>query len=377
MPTRTPDRSTRKKPKSAESTESTASADVASADAAAADAADLESIRALGVDRVNHRTLDADFDGDVYIWDVDKTYLDTQFDTFKGLMRIPFEAAVDKRAFPGTAQLLRELRRGPGKQSISAPLYFISGSPPRLRAVLEKKMLLDGVEFDGLTLKDPVQNMRRGGFRALKAQLAYKLVGLLLHRREFPEGAREMLFGDDVESDAIIYALYADVVAGRMRGAELLRILQRHRTEYHLAEWVVSFADRIPAVDSVQCFFIHLARAADPERFAAFGPSLIAVHDSLQSTLVLAALGKISSEGAVRVAAAMRESGATDIALLASVLDAYRRKLVGGPALDGLLAKLADAGHLPAEVRFAATAVVPTPGRAPSNQPILPSDERA
>lgn len=339
--------------------------------------ADDPSLAELGIDRVNHRALPAGFRGDVYIWDVDKTYLDTQFDSLKGLMRIPFEGAIDKRAFPGTAQLLKELRRGPGKQPIEAPLYFISASPPKLRAVLERKMLIDGVEFDGLTLKDPVQNVRRGGLRALKAQLAYKLVGLLLHRLDFPAGAHETLFGDDVESDALIYALYADVVAGRIRGAELLRILQRHRTEYQLAEWIVSFADRIPVARSVQRIFIHLAYGSDPERFAPFGPTVVPVRDSLQPAVLLEAHGKIATSGVIRVATAMRDAGRTDLDLLASVLDLVRRRLVGGTRFDALATQLTRERLLPPEVGFGRTARPVKPKHHAASEPWLPASERA
>lgn len=339
--------------------------------------ADNPSLAELGIDRVNHRELAPGFRGDVYIWDVDKTYLDTQFDSLKGLMRIPFEGAIDKRAFPGTAQLLKELRRGPGKHPIEAPLYFISASPPKLRAVLERKMLLDGVEFDGLTLKDPVQNVRRGGLRALKAQLAYKLVGLLLHRLDFPAGAHETLFGDDVESDALIYALYADVVAGRIRGADLLRILQRHRTEYQLAEWIVSFADRIPVARSVQRIFIHLAYGSDPERFAPFGPTVVPVRDSLQPAVLLEAHDKISAAGVLRVAAAMGEAGRTDVELLSSLLDLVRRRLVGGARFDAITAQLTHQRLLPAELTFGRTPPPRKPKHHAANEPWLPESERA
>ncbi|MBK7977660.1 MAG: hypothetical protein IPK07_31880 [Deltaproteobacteria bacterium] len=335
------------------------------------------SLAELGIDRVNHRELPAGFRGDVYIWDVDKTYLDTQFDSFKGLMRIPFEGAIDKRAFPGTAQLLKELRRGPGQRPIEAPLYFISASPPKLRSVLERKMLLDGVEFDGLTLKDPVQNVRRGGLRALKAQLAYKLVGLLLHRLDFPAGAHETLFGDDVESDALIYVLYADVVAGRIRGADLLRILQRHRTEYQLAEWIVSFADGIPVTRSVQRIFIHLAYGTDPDRFAPFGPTVIPVRDSLQPAVLLEAHGKIAASGVIRVAAAMREAGRTDLDLLASLLDLVRRRLVGGTRFDALTTQLARERLLPPELGFGRTPAPRKLRHHAVNEPWLPERERA
>ena len=45
----------------------------------------------------------------VYRWALDKTYLDTQFETLSEAVRIPFEEADDKVNIPGSAALLREL----------------------------------------------------------------------------------------------------------------------------------------------------------------------------------------------------------------------------------------------------------------------------
>src|SRR5438105_4020678 len=95
----------------------------------------------------------------VYRWDLDKTYLRTEFDTFKDLWRSAFENAEDKQSVPGAAVLLRELRAGGG-----ARICFISGSPRQMRRVLTKKLKLDGVEFDEFILKPNLRNMLTGRF---------------------------------------------------------------------------------------------------------------------------------------------------------------------------------------------------------------------
>ena len=92
-------------------------------------------------------------------------------------------------------------------------------------------MTFDGVEFDGITFKDQLGLFLRGRIRGIKEQIGYKLSALLLLRRELPQGAREFLFGDDSESDAIIYALYADITAGRLRGSVLRRTLVSNGVE--------------------------------------------------------------------------------------------------------------------------------------------------
>ena len=103
------------------------------------------------LERTNERTFPPDFDDKVFVWDIDKTYLASDFESFKGLLSIPFEFAVDKRVIAGADVILRALRRGvdPGHEA-SQPLYFISASPVQMRGVIERKMTDDGVEYDGL-----------------------------------------------------------------------------------------------------------------------------------------------------------------------------------------------------------------------------------
>src|SRR5687767_10422110 len=119
------------------------------------------------IDRSNDRRIPSDYRGDVLVWDIDKTYLDTRFSSWRGLAAIPFELAIDKEALPGAVPLLRALRRGPGDRTALVPLYFVSGSPPQLRRVIERKMILDGVEFDGITFKDQLGLLRSGRVRAI------------------------------------------------------------------------------------------------------------------------------------------------------------------------------------------------------------------
>ena len=115
----------------------------------------------------------------IYRWDLDKTYLKTDFDTLRQLVRTALQSADQKVTVPGAAALIRELReRGDSK------LCIVSGSPKQMRSVLEEKLKLDGVEWDELILKDNVRNVLRGRFRALKGQVGYKLPALL----EFTDG---------------------------------------------------------------------------------------------------------------------------------------------------------------------------------------------
>ncbi len=164
--------------------------------------------------QTNDRTLPATFAGDVLIWDIDKTYLDTQFSSWRGLLRIPLELAVDKRSIPGSVPLLRALRHGGLVEPSIVPPYFIRGSPVQLRNTIERKMTLDGVDYDGITFKDQWGLVRAGRPGDIKAQVGYKLKALLAYKRRIPDGARFLMFGDDVESDAEVFLLFGEVCAG-------------------------------------------------------------------------------------------------------------------------------------------------------------------
>jgi hypothetical protein len=111
-------------------------------------------------------------------WDLDKTYLRTDFDTLRDLVLTAVERPDQKRTVPGAASLMREL----GEAGVV--IHILSGSPEQLRGRLVEKLRLDGVRFETLTLKPNLQNLLRLRFRALRGQLGYKLPKLLRRRCE-------------------------------------------------------------------------------------------------------------------------------------------------------------------------------------------------
>ncbi len=220
--------------------------------------------------RLTHRKLAAEYDGPVYIWDVDKTYLDTRFSSLKGLAKIPFEFAQDKKAVPGTVELLRALRRGP-EETRHRPLYFVSASPPPLRHAIERKMLLDGVEFDGISYKDPVRAAIRVSIKQIRRQFAYKLSALLtLTHEDLAPGAQLHLFGDDAEADPLIYALFADIIGGRLQGDSLYRTLRNLDMPTIFARRLTQLGKEIGPVHGVVGIYIHLVRNLDGGSLSTF-----------------------------------------------------------------------------------------------------------
>jgi hypothetical protein len=220
----------------------------------------------------------------IFRWDLDKTYLKTDFDSVRDLVKTARLTAEQRQNVPGAAALIRAIRDDPGPRH---KIYFISGSPAQLRPVLEQKFALDGFEPDGFVLKPTLGHMMRGQFRAVRGQVAYKLTQLLLGRADAPVGTPETLFGDDAEADAFIYALYADVLAGRV-DRRSLRIVLRATGAYPFQVEEVEEALRwVVHEDPVRRILIHLELRTPPVEFAPYGPRCIPIHGHLQTALAL------------------------------------------------------------------------------------------
>jgi hypothetical protein len=238
---------------------------------------------------------------DVYVWDIDKTYLDTRFSSFRGLLAIPFELAVDKNNVAGTVPLLRALRTGPDPRAPRfSPLYFVSGSPPGLRNVVEKKMTLDGVQFDGITFKDQLGLVLAGRPTAVAEQVGYKVGALLLLRSQLPARVRFCLFGDDVEKDMDSFLLFGAVCAG-LRGGKLREEMRKRGAHWPEIEAVVDAAAALaPESDPVERVFIHSVKGRLLER-TDLDPRVVVGRSFLQSALLLRHLGKVDSGAPTRV----------------------------------------------------------------------------
>lgn len=297
------------------------------------------------LNRTDQRTLDPEYGGVIATWDIDKTYLRSDFQSVAGMMRVPFELAIDKQAIPGTIPLLKALRRGPGPRYCHTPIYFVSASPPQLRTVIERKMLLDGVEFDGITFKDWGGVIRTGHLSKLKNHIGFKLSALLLNRRAHPAAARELLFGDDSESDALIYSAYAAILRGDLRGGELVKWLEAEEVDRQDAEYVRLLSEDLPVGDKVLRAFIHLETHKPPESFGELAPLVVPSRNPLQATLVLRHMGHVDDDAPLRVAWALATRGGMGPPDIAAVLaDAGRRGLVPESELRSVRSRLASQG---------------------------------
>lgn len=325
----------------------------------------------------------------IYRWDLDKTYLQTDFDSVRALLRTAIEPASEKRNVPGAATLLRELRRAtrPGE---TTRVCFVSGSPKQMRRVLTEKLRLDGIEFDEFILKPNLRNLLTGRFRALREQVGYKLPALLTGRAGVSRGAREVCFGDDAESDAFIYSLYGDLLSGRIARPLLEQILERAGTYPDDALRTVALFESIyarpaPAEGSaapplatnspflhevVGRIFIHLDRRSPPRRFDRYGARLVPIYNYFQAALVLHQDGRLAADAVVRVAVEMVDRHAYSLeALRNSLQDLLRRGRLAVDTVRDLGAAIAD-GQGEADL-------LPALGSLPSTRDLLRSLARS
>jgi hypothetical protein len=285
-------------------------------------------------------------------WDLDKTYLRTEFDTVRDLVRTALERPDEKRTNPGASTLLREMVRS------GVRVHILSGSPEQMRRRLEDKLRLDGITWDTFTLKPNLQNLLRLRFRAVRDQLGYKLPALLRARARLaaqgdPAAAcSETLFGDDAEADAYVYSLYADFVAGRLGEDVLLRVLERGRVYEDVVAEAMETARTVEHADAVERILIHLERQTPPDDFRSYGPRVVPFYNYLQAAFVLHEDGRLGPDGVLRVAVELVTEHRFDgDALARSYLDLARRGHLRGSrvdaiagALDGWLAQ----GQVPA-----------------------------
>ena len=259
------------------------------------------------LDQSNARILPPDYSGPLLICDIDKTYLSTRFSSVRGLMGIPFEFALDKEPIDGVVATLRAWRRGAVSDFGMTPLYFISGSPKQLRSVIENRMLLDGIEYDGITFKDQLGLLLKGRPKGIVEQIGYKLTALLLYADQFPPGCEWYFFGDDVEKDSEVFRLFGRVCGG-LRGHELKSKLSSMNVASRDIDNILKLSSGLKyQSDPVRSIFIHLATGRDP------GPSedqrVFLTRSYLQTAMILARDEMIRPEIIGTVAQELRVRG--------------------------------------------------------------------
>jgi hypothetical protein len=197
---------------------------------------------------------------------------------------------------------------------------------------------------------DEPQRLIRGKFRHLREQVGFKVTELLKAARANPPGAREYLFGDDWESDPLIYSLYADVVAGRVPPADLKDILSTIRVDQPLVREACALAEQIEPSELVARIFIILERRTPLDHFRSFGPRLVPTFNYFQTATCLLDDGVLDCNGVMLVARSLLDqSHYTPERLANSLADIERRGHVREATTRVVREHLRAAEILPAE----------------------------
>ncbi|MEM9487641.1 MAG: phosphatase domain-containing protein [Myxococcota bacterium] len=291
----------------------------------------------------------------VFRWDLDKTYLRSEFDSWRDLLKSALESPSDKQSYPGAAALLRTLRQDEGHR-----VCIVSGSPTQMHRVLSAKLALDGVEYDEFVLKDNLRNLLRGRFRALRSQVPYKLPTLLASRVALNATPPEVLFGDDAEADAIIYCMYADIIAGRISTSELEAIMRASRAYPDEIDHTLSLARRLVHQDSVRRILIHLDLRSPTALFAPFGARVVPIYNYFQAALVLYADGVLSARQVLFIAFEMLQAPEFALSTLANSLqDLIRRGRFAIDTARQLADEAGEAGEAIADEPVARDSALP------------------
>jgi hypothetical protein len=269
---------------------------------------------------------------EVFIWDLDKTYLDSTIDSLSGLLTTILERALNKKNVPGTNMLLQGLStyRKSTKGSMYFPIYFITASPPQMEERISEKFALDNIRPFGCFYKDNLANLRPGRLSRLTKQVGYKLQALMQLRLRLSENVRQIFWGDDSETDAIIYNLYSDICARRLGPSEIRTILEKFYVSGEQVNTILEMQSQIPERDPVEKIYINLATDTDPDYYLKFGRRTLATYNTFQVALDLFQDHRLDLDGVYNVLQDMIYNYSfTPEELMKSFDEIIRRSVIG------------------------------------------------
>jgi hypothetical protein len=270
----------------------------------------------------------------VFVWDLDKTYLDTRIDSLSGLFQAVVERSLSKKNIPGTAELIQVLaqRYTQGLRSGASegvfPLFFVTASPPQMEERIRDKFAFDLIRPVCCYFKNNLKNLRPGRFRLLSKHVGFKLLSLLALRSRLSSQVVQILWGDDSESDAVIYNLYSDICADRIDDGELRDLLRRKfSVTEESVEQILRYKRTLPKWDPVKRIYINLALDTDPEYYFKFGLRTVPTFNSFQVALDLASDSYLTAEDVLSIAEVLvTRYAVTREQVVMSFLDYLRRR---------------------------------------------------
>lgn len=288
---------------------------------------------------------DQENQSEIYVWDLDKTYLDTNWQTMGELWKTIFEKSFQKRNVPGTATLVSSVKENWQRVhgQVSFPLFFITASPPQIENRIHEKMEIDGIVPLGIFFKDNLKNIHPSRWRRLTQQVGYKVQALMQLRARFESEISQVLWGDDSETDATIYSLYSDICSRRWDEAELIKLLKHFNVIKEQIDTILDLQDQCPQHDPVEKVYINLAVDTDPEYYLKFGRRIVPTYNSFQTSLDLFQDSRLQDVQVLKVAFdLMNNYGFTADQLQSSLDDLVRRRILAEETLERIVPVLQE-----------------------------------
>ena len=286
----------------------------------------------------------------VFVWDMDKTYLDTSIDSFSGLLQTILERAMNKRNVPGTDTLLQSLAKrfqGSTPEESTFPIYFITASPPQMEERIVEKLQLDSIKPLGCFFKDNLKNLAPGRWWRLTKQVGFKIQSLLQLRLRLRDDVRQICWGDDSEADAIIYNLYSDVCARRFSTHDLRSILEDLGCTSDQIDEILVLQSQVPDRDPVEKIYINLAKDTDPDYYLKFGRRTMPTMNTFQVAIDLFQFGLLETQDVYNIATNMTHSyDFTPEELMTSFQELIRRGVVNEKSYSKIKPFFVDKGLL-------------------------------
>jgi hypothetical protein len=287
----------------------------------------------------------------VFVWDLDKTYLDTHFESLTGLYRTIKEKAFQKRNVPGTSSLVRALTSREAENTF--PIYFVTASPPQMERRIREKLELDGIKPYGIFCKDNLRNLRPSRFRRLTQQVGFKLQSLMQLRTHLGHDLKQILWGDDSESDAVIYSIYSDICSRRLNEKSIRQILSHFHVRGEQTDVILKLQKDVPELDPVSKIYINLASDTDPDYYAKFGRRTLASFNTFQIALDLHQEGHLTMVQLLMVAEDMVSNYAfTPEELASSFNDLIFRRVLHVKSVAEIQAALQGENLIPRSFRI-------------------------
>lgn len=295
----------------------------------------------------SYGSLSLEDSSEIYVWDLDKTYLDTSWHTLSDLWRTAFEKSFQKRNVPGTSTLVSCVKESwqRTRGELPFPLYFITASPPQMETKIREKLEIDEILPQGMFFKDNLRNIHPARWRRLSQQVGYKLQALMQLRSKFNYEITQVLWGDDSETDATIYSLYSDICSRRWEEEELIKLLKHFSVTKVQVDTILDLQDQCLVHDPVEKVYINLAVDTDPEYYLKFGRRIVPTYNSFQTSLDLFQDSRLQATQVLRVAQDLLTNyGYTADELQRSLDDLVRRRILAQETLERVLPTLQESG---------------------------------